>query len=251
MKTLKMAAVLGTAIFFMCCFATVSLGFNPQPEPPATSRMTPPGDDTMRTPGSDTVQPSPGSLTETNPDNIKIIPTMQGTVTDTKPVSLQGLQGSPKMMEPLDHPPEPGKPQMMQQTMPGPGSEKMDEEEEVPSVQQRSPKMIDPVDDGKPGMTGSPKMVHPPETNPMQPSMGQQSLPGRDKMQQEEEEEDQQGMPQGVKMMDQGDGGSPGGPKMTDPGNGSPGDPKMEDPGEGPTPGMKSQKKYNKQMRRY
>ena len=52
-------------------------------------------------------------------------------------------------------------------------------------------------------------------------------------------------------MMDQDGNGGPGGPKMTDPGNGSPGDPKMEDPGEGPTPGMKNQKKYNKQMRRY
>ena len=98
------------------------------------------------------------------------------------------------------------------------------EEEEEPA-HQRSPKMIDPADDGKQVMPGSAKMEETPEEDE---PLGSYS----------------------PKMMDQGDGGSPGGPKMVTP-EVSPGDPVMNDPGEGPTPGMKNQKKMNKKMRRY
>lgn len=207
MRSLKRTSILSAAVFFLFCFAGISLGFNPQPEPPALSQQTLPGTDTVKPPGN-AAGPAglgPEGITETNPDNIKIIPTMQGTFTDTKPLNLQG---SPKMMEPLDkqHSPEPGSPQMMRQTMPGQGSEKMEEEEEE---QQH-------------GMKQGMKMM----------------------------DQGEAGGPGGPQMMDQGDGGSPGGPKMRMPDD-SPGDPVMNDPGEGPAPGTKSQKRMNRQMRRY
>ena len=100
MKTLKMATILGAAVFFLFCFVGISLGFNPQPEPPGADQMTQPG----QPQGGDALQTGPGILTETNPDNIKIKPLMSEPITDTKPLNLQG---SPKMISPDDSPGDP------------------------------------------------------------------------------------------------------------------------------------------------
>lgn len=252
MKTAKIAVMLGTFLILIFCSYHITLAFNPQPEPPADSaRKVNPDDKAMHTNNDTESQTSPAELPADRnyrapinkpPDPVapQIIPTGQspgsdgkGSVKEDVPedevTPKQVLPGNQPMMEPLDHPPEPGMPQV------------------------------------KKVMPGSDKMVHPPEKGPIQPSMGQQSLPGSDKMQQDPEEEPIQAL--GTKMMNQGNG-TPGGPKMIDPGDdGKPtlqGSPKMmdptddggklpapkmmEDPGEGPTPGTKKLKKGMQQQ---
>ena len=163
MKTLNPVTILVAALFFIFCFVNPSLAFNPQPEPPAEgAHQIDPADKAMKVSGDNEAQTSPGN-----------IPLRE------------------KAMEPLDHPPEPGQPQLMQQTMPGPGSDKMQQDPEEEPIQALGTKMIDPGDDGKPAMVenpkmidpgddkpvikGSPKMVHPPE-GPLQPTMKKQQM---------------------------------------------------------------------------
>lgn len=161
MKILNQVTILVAALVFIFCFVNPSLAFNPQPEPPAEgAHQIDPSDKAMKV--SEENEP------QTSPDNIPV---------------------REKPMEPLDHPPEPGQPQLMQQTMPGPGSDKMQQDPEEEPIQALGtkimdqgeggnpggPKMIDPVDDGKPTIKGSSKMVHPPE-GPLQPTKKQQQM---------------------------------------------------------------------------
>lgn len=109
MKSLKITAIFGAAIFFLLYFAGFSLGFNPQPEPPAKQQMNQPGDDKMQAaPGVLQHQPEPG----------------------TPQMMQQTMPGSDKMQEEEEEEPiQAHSPKMMDQgDAGGPGSPKMEEE---------------------------------------------------------------------------------------------------------------------------